>query len=143
MIDGFLVSYPAFYGNYLYIPKSYVDKTETEITNLSVIDVLSNVGGIYVIAIAIYRFLYGTNEISPWGLIQNLPYIRHRVRSVLHNSLSPNIPFTGSALSKDLSADEKVVAIEQRQLVLELFLKEYVVNVNNIAYDKMFVNTRL
>ena len=130
-------------------------------------DAISNVGGIYAAALVIYRFLYGmwtdfyllsleyivtyyncffftgTDGIRPWGLVQNLPHIRRKARSALHNSLSPNIPFTGSVLSKDLLIDEKVAAIEQKQLALELFLKEYVVNVNNIAYDKMFVNTRL
>ncbi|CAG8508203.1 7363_t:CDS:2 [Paraglomus brasilianum] len=138
MIDGFLVSYPGN-GNYSYIeinPKSFVTRTETEISNLTIMDAISNVGGIYAAALVIYRFLYGTDGIRPWGLVQNLPHIRRKARSALHNSLSPNIPFTGSVLSKDLLIDEKVAAIEQKQLALELFLKEYVVNVDNIIHDQ-------
>jgi len=72
---------------------------------------------------------------NPWGLIQNLPRVRHKVRSALYDSLRPNIPFSGPILSKNLSSDEKVVAVEQRLLSLEFFLKEYVVSVNNIVKD--------
>ena len=77
----------------------------------------------------------------PWGLVQNLPCLRHKVRSALYDNLSdyggksernqkdysnnPNIPFLDPTLSKHLS-------LEERLLSLELFLKEYVVTVDNI-----------
>ena len=73
---------------------------------------------------------------SPWGCVQNLPCIRRKVRTALRDSLSPNIPFSNSVLSKNLTTDEKDVAIEQRLLALELFLKEYVVSVDNIVYGE-------
>ena len=43
------------------------------------------------------------------------------------------MPFSGPVFSKDLSSDEKLVAVQQRLLSLELFLKEYVVGVDNIV----------
>ena len=73
---------------------------------------------------------------SPWGCVQNSPCIRRKVRTALHDSLSPNIPFSDTVLSKKSSSDEKHVAIEQRLLALELFLKEYVVSVDNIVYGE-------
>ena len=80
---------------------------------------------------------------SPWGLIQNLPCIRRKVRFALYDSLSnygkseknqqddsdtdnPNIPFLDPALSKNFS-------VEQRLLSLELFLREYVISVDKIV----------
>ena len=66
----------------------------------------------------------------PWGLVQNLPCIRRKVRTALHDSLSPNIPFSGSVFSEDLSSDDKIDAVGKRLLSLELFLKEYVVDVD-------------
>ena len=75
---------------------------------------------------------------NPWGLVQNLlPCFRRKIRSRLYESLSPNIPFSGPVFSKDLSSDEKLVAVQQRLLSLELFLKEYVVGVDNIMSDEI------
>ena len=73
---------------------------------------------------------------GPWGFIQNLPCVRSRVRTALRDNLRPNIPFSDSVISKDLSIDEKFAAMEQRQLALELFLKEYVVSVDNVVDDE-------
>ena len=50
----------------------------------------------------------------------------------LRNSLRPNIPFSGSVLGKDLSIDEK-------QARLELFLREYVLEVDYVFEDEKAV----
>ncbi|CAG8466875.1 4881_t:CDS:2 [Paraglomus brasilianum] len=141
-ISSLFVSYPYYlndagYASVTMKPKSYMVETETETPNLSIIDLFSAVGGIYAATIATYRCLYGADKIDPWGWVQNFPCIRYRVRSALRDSLSPNIPFTNTVLTKDCSIDEKVIAIEQRQLALELFLREYVVNVDNGVYGKI------
>ena len=78
-------------------------------------------------------FSIGADGIGPWGCVQSLlPCARHRVKSRLYRSLSPNIPFSGPVFSKGLSSDEKFDAVGQRLLSLELFLKEYVVNVGSM-----------
>ncbi|CAG8466855.1 4880_t:CDS:2 [Paraglomus brasilianum] len=127
MISSILVSYPNIfvegYANIAIRPNSYIVIMETEKSDLTVSDFLSAVGGIYTFAMGIYLFLFGSYEMNPWGLIQNLPRVRHKVRSALYDSLRPNIPFSGPILSKNLSSDEKVVAVEQRLLSLEFFLK--------------------
>jgi hypothetical protein len=74
---------------------------------------------------------------NPWGIVQKLPCIRGRARGALHRSLSPNIPFTMEVISNNLSTEEKVATIAQRQLALELFLKDYVVKVDNIVYGNV------
>src|SRR5690348_11011216 len=82
-----------------------------------------------------FFFLPGSKELRPWGLCQKLPYIRSKVSDALHDSLrnygkseknnsdNPNIPFLAPKLSKNLS-------VEERLLALEFFLKEYVVTVD-------------
>ncbi|CAG8619517.1 3570_t:CDS:2, partial [Paraglomus brasilianum] len=141
MISSILVSYPnSTFGSYATIsirPNSYIVITEIENSDLTVSDFLSAVGGIYATAMGIYLFLYGSYEMNPWGLIQNLPRVRHKVRTTLYESLRPNIPFSGPVLSKDLSSDEKFEAVQQRLLLLEFFLKEYVVGVDNIMSDEI------
>ncbi|CAG8654233.1 7393_t:CDS:2, partial [Paraglomus brasilianum] len=139
LIDSVLVPYPPDDTNYVTLrirPKSYIVVTETENSDSSVIDFLSAVGGIYATAMGVYAFLYGADAMGPWGFVQNLPCIRRKVKAALRDSLRPNIPFSDSVLSKDLSIDEKFVAMEQRQLALELFLKEYVVSVDNVEEDE-------
>jgi hypothetical protein len=84
----------------------------------------------------------GTYGVSPWGIVHNLPGVRSRVRSALYNSLSPNIPFTKEVISNNLSTEEKVAAIAQRQLALELFLREYVVSVENVVSGENVVRKR-
>ncbi|CAG8639111.1 7657_t:CDS:2 [Paraglomus brasilianum] len=139
MINSILVSYPNIavgsYANVIISPNSYIVITETENSDLTVSDFLSAVGGIYTFAMGIYLFLFGSDEMSPWGLIQNLPCARYKVRSALYQSLRPNIPFSGPILSNDLSVDQKFEAMEKRHLALELFLKEYVVSVDNVVKD--------
>ena len=88
------------------------------------------------ILITLIFFLTGADAIDPWGFVQNLPCVRSRVKAGLRDSLRPNIPFSDSVLSKGLSIDEKFATMEQRQLALELFLKEYVVSVDNIVEDE-------
>ncbi|CAG8623925.1 11400_t:CDS:10, partial [Paraglomus brasilianum] len=155
LISSVFVSYPnSAVGSYATVfirPNSYVVITEIENSDLTVSDILSAVGGIYTAVMGVYMFLYGSDEMSPWGLIQNLPCIRRKVRSTLYDRLShyrefernqqddsdnPNIPFVGPVLSKNLSSDEKFVAVEQRLLSLEFFLREYVVNVDNVVKNK-------
>ena len=70
-------------------------------------------------------FLTGSEEMSPWGLIQNLPCIRRKVRFALYDSLSnygkseknqqddsdidnPNIPFLDPVLSKNFSVEQLI-----------------------------------
>ena len=98
-------------------------------------------------------FLIGSEELSPWGLIHKLPCIRHKVRSTLYlhlrnygkseknqhaNNDNPNIPFLDPTSSKNLS-------VEQRLLSLELFLKEYVVRVDNVVKNgrRMIMHLRI
>ena len=88
---------------------------------------------------------------GPWGKIQNLPFIHPRVKSTLEERLrderefkksqqddsnNSNIPFSGSVFSGNLSSEQKIVALEQRQLALEFFLREYVVSVDDILSDE-------
>ncbi|CAG8622177.1 5913_t:CDS:2 [Paraglomus brasilianum] len=139
MISSILISYPNLvvgsYAAVLMRPNSYIVVTETENSDLTVTDLISAVGGIYTAAMTIYMFLFGADVIGPWGLIQNLPCVRRKVRSTLHKSLSPNIPFSGPILSDDLSVDQKLKAIEKRHLALEFFLQDYVVSVENVVND--------
>ena len=71
---------------------------------------------------------------KPWGLTQNLPCCRDKVKSRLCDRIEYNCLFTGP-LSNDLSTDAKIAEIGKRQIALESFLKEYVVNVGIIGVD--------
>ncbi|CAG8466817.1 4878_t:CDS:2 [Paraglomus brasilianum] len=144
MINSILVSYPNIaVGSYAAVvirPNSYIVITETENSDLTVTDLISAVGGIYTAAMTIYMFLFGADVIGPWGLIQNLPCVRHRVRSALYDNLRPNIPFSGPILSDNFSVDQKFKAMEKRHLALEFFLQDYVVSVDNIVKDDTHKN---
>ncbi|CAG8550391.1 6293_t:CDS:2 [Paraglomus brasilianum] len=56
-------------------PSSYIVNTEIEKSNMTLLDVLSALGGMYSLIMAFYGILYGDRAIEPWGLVQKM---RHK-----------------------------------------------------------------
>ncbi|CAG8654040.1 2298_t:CDS:2 [Paraglomus brasilianum] len=147
-------------------PTSYIVRTETENSNLSLLDVLSAVGGIYGTAMTFYVILFGADRVgAPWGLYQIIPLVKRDVRKELVVLAEAGL-FKGSLIHKAganpetsneeipekedvkqppgtvnrsnvLSLEEKQAAMEERQTImenrqiaLEVFLKDYVLEVD-------------
>ncbi|CAG8550209.1 6670_t:CDS:2 [Paraglomus occultum] len=53
-------------------PSSYIINTETEKSNLTLLDVLSALGGMYALIVALYGLLYGDRALEPWGWVQRI-----------------------------------------------------------------------
>ncbi|GES78850.1 galactose oxidase [Rhizophagus clarus] len=91
-------------------------------------------GGAWGLAVAIYALLFGTDTLRPWGIVQSYCYgFSHLTKRKLKKTL-PIIPFHEASSSNtedsDLSLAEKVKMLQSKIDSLELFLREYVVDVD-------------
>ncbi|CAG8575957.1 6127_t:CDS:2 [Paraglomus occultum] len=73
-------------------PSSYIVNTEIEKSDLTLLDVLSALGGMYSLIMAFYVILYGDKSIEPWGLIQKLR--AKSVRNELEDKKGKHIDMT-------------------------------------------------
>ncbi|CAG8609342.1 12364_t:CDS:2 [Ambispora gerdemannii] len=90
-----------------------------QITRPTFLGGLGLFGGVWVIAAGVYACLFGTGVLHPWGLIHR--YCFPNDNSKLVRNKFPIIPFFSPA-TNDPKSDDEFKA-------LELFLKDYVVNV--------------
>ncbi|CAI2173950.1 20307_t:CDS:2 [Funneliformis geosporum] len=95
-------------------------KVETEQKTRTVFSIVGLVGG-----------AYGTNVIRPWGCVQYSCGLRDRTHNKLRKEL-PVIPLVNdleiSNTSREISREEHI-ALQRRVHSLEVFLREYVVDV--------------
>ncbi|CAG8542896.1 9398_t:CDS:2 [Paraglomus brasilianum] len=134
-------------------PYSYMITTEVEKSNLTLLDVLSGLGGMYSLIVAFYGLLYGAKAVVPWGCVQriNLKFIGCNFRKLVLNKLDPIAVWVERHKdNEDESVKRNVVIenatdvfsnkineIEKRQEALELFLQNYVVDMTFYTdYDK-------
>ncbi|CAG8550408.1 6294_t:CDS:2 [Paraglomus brasilianum] len=71
-------------------PSSYMVNTEIEKSNMTLLNVLSALGGMYSLIVALYGLLYGDRAIEPWGWVQHiqLKYIGCGFRKLVIEELS-------------------------------------------------------
>ncbi|CAG8598820.1 13619_t:CDS:2 [Ambispora gerdemannii] len=114
-------------------PRSYMVERFREQRSKTFLVGLGLFGGVWVIATGVYACLFGTNALQPWGLIHrycfpnyNNNHIRTRFPTIplLSSATNRNFPTTNNPESDDAIRSR----LEQRINVLELFLKDYVVN---------------
>ncbi|RIA80025.1 hypothetical protein C1645_839419 [Glomus cerebriforme] len=130
-------------------PTSGSIQVDREVRTHTYLGGLGLMGGAWGLATAIYAMLFGVDTLRPWGIVQSYCCGFSRLTKNKLKNTFPIIPFFSKSyldnknhLSKfDLSLDEKIelVSILQSRIdSLELFLQEYVVDVNylNGIWDK-------
>ncbi|CAG8727149.1 15853_t:CDS:2, partial [Gigaspora margarita] len=125
---------------------STVVETETEKLVLTLLDVFGFFGGLFTLITTIFVILFGENKKNPWGIVQFISCcgIKQSIQNSLYDSFKGQIPFTDKGARLDCppqQVEDRISALEQRHKALELFLQDYVVNVN-ILYDKNGENSK-
>ncbi|CAG8651398.1 10170_t:CDS:10 [Funneliformis caledonium] len=115
--------------------QNFLITKETELRHETNFSMLALVGGAWSLAAALYAALFGVDLIRPWGWVQFYCCgVRKKARNKLIKSL-PVIPLINNSerpqppTSRDISRDEHA-ALQRRVDALEVFLREYVVDVN-------------
>ncbi|RIA80027.1 hypothetical protein C1645_745531 [Glomus cerebriforme] len=95
---------------------------------------LGLMGGAWGLATAIYELLFGTDTLRPWGIIQSYCCGFSRLtRDELKKTL-PTIPFFDKSYSDTKNQNDlSLTELQSRIKSLELFLQEYVVDVNYLS----------
>ncbi|CAB5360068.1 unnamed protein product [Rhizophagus irregularis] len=107
---------------------------DKELRTHTYLSVLGLIGGAWGLAAAIYTFLFGANILQPWGAVQSHCCGFSRLtQNKLKDSL-PIVPFSDDPKTKNhqinsLSLAEQNKLFLSRLNSLELFLQEYVVDV--------------
>ncbi|CAG8545933.1 1787_t:CDS:2 [Funneliformis caledonium] len=99
--------------------------------NKKLLSVFGLMGGAWGLASALYAALFGVDSIHPWGFIQSC-YCGYGHR--IHNKFKKTMPvlplINPSSLMTELnSSSPNVKELHDRLISLEIFLKEYVVDV--------------
>ncbi|GBC04962.1 hypothetical protein RclHR1_05970019 [Rhizophagus clarus] len=111
------------------IPPSYDNKSYIEST-------LGLIGGACGFATAIYALLFGASQLRPWGIVQLYCCGFSRLTQKKLMKTLPMIPFFDTSytnIKNDDSSDHDLSLAEKNEIrikSLELFLQEYVVDVN-------------
>ncbi|CAB4495224.1 uncharacterized protein OCT59_010266 [Rhizophagus irregularis] len=117
-------------------PKGAIIQIDREIRTHTYLSGMGLLGGAWGLAAAMYSLLFGADTIRPWGIVQSYCYGFSRLTRRKLKETLPIIPFYDKSYTDanhDLSLDEKIELIpllQSRIDSLELFLREYVVDVN-------------
>ncbi|RGB29339.1 hypothetical protein C1646_766736 [Rhizophagus diaphanus] len=118
------------------MPKGAIIQIDREIRTHTYLSGIGLLGGAWGLAAAMYSLLFGADTIRPWGIVQSYCYGFSRLTRRKLKETLPIIPFYEKSYTDanhDLSFDEKIELIpllQSRIDSLELFLREYVVDVN-------------
>ncbi|CAI2172344.1 1734_t:CDS:2 [Funneliformis geosporum] len=110
---------------------SFLMQVETEQRTRTLLSVLGLMGGAWGLASALYAILFGVDSIRPWGCIQSFySKTRHRTYNKFKKTI-PVLPLINShsSMKEFDSSSPDVKKLHDRLLSLEIFLKEYVVDV--------------
>ncbi|KAF0550198.1 hypothetical protein F8M41_024944 [Gigaspora margarita] len=97
----------------------------------TVLSSLGLFGGVFGLVTSFYALLFGTGAIKPWGLVQrHLFKVNQIVQDKLLSTLE-SMPFISHLThdTNDLDDDLSIEKLEKRLDLLQLFLRDYVVNV--------------
>ncbi|CAG8633899.1 15235_t:CDS:2 [Dentiscutata heterogama] len=112
-------------------PQSFIVQVDTDQRLKNVLNSLGLFGGAFGLITSFYTLLFGTGVIKPWGFVQrHLFKVNKIVQNKLVNTLE-SMPFI-SHLTHDadnFKDDLSVEKLEKRLDLLQLFLRDYVVNV--------------
>ncbi|RIB13441.1 hypothetical protein C2G38_2248857 [Gigaspora rosea] len=113
---------------------------ETEQRSHTILSSLGLIGGVWSLAICVYKLLFGDDAIRPFGLIQKHGYFYERTQKKLSKFLStlPLIQLLDSSKNIDDDDESRVDQLEKQINDLELFLRDYVVDAQQL--DKTYIN---
>ncbi|CAI2164430.1 5934_t:CDS:2 [Funneliformis geosporum] len=123
-----------FESGVLLVVQNHLIKKETEQRTRTFFRFFGLVGGAWGLAAVFYAALFGVDLIRPWGCVQ---FYCCGLRNSTYNKLKktlPIIPLINSSESPPPSSGD--VALQQRVEAIEVFLREYVVDVNYLENAK-------
>ncbi|PKC67629.1 hypothetical protein RhiirA1_458175 [Rhizophagus irregularis] len=142
-IESALIGGPLLYksteGSLIFFnikPKSKnVIRVDKEVRSKTYLSGLGLIGGAWGLMAALYAFLFGADTLRPWGAVQSYFCGFSRFTQKKLKKIFPIIPFSDTSYKNfkkyppyhELSSDEQT---ELRINSLELFLREYVVDVH-------------
>ncbi|CAG8515434.1 1917_t:CDS:2 [Ambispora leptoticha] len=103
--------------------------------DITVLSILSSLGGGFGLGMAVYAFCFGAPQLGPWGWAQEVYGCRHKLKMKLGERFHDFVPLVDERPSyDDLDASEsaRITALERRSEALELFLRDYVVDVGDL-----------
>ncbi|CAG8548122.1 19346_t:CDS:2 [Gigaspora margarita] len=106
-------------------PHSFIVQIDTDQSSLGLF------GGVFGLVTSFYALLFGTGAIKPWGLVQrHLFKVNQIVQDKLLSTLE-SMPIISHLThdTNDLDDDLSIEKLEKRLDLLQLFLRDYVVNV--------------
>ncbi|CAG8613124.1 10656_t:CDS:2, partial [Dentiscutata heterogama] len=109
---------------------------ETEQRTHTILSSLGLLGGVWSIATIAYKLLFGDDSIQPFGLIQKFGHFNKLNQKKLTEHLS-TIPLVQGSFN-NIDGENRVVRLDKKINNLELFLRDYVVEVQQL--DKIYKN---
>ncbi|RIB24993.1 hypothetical protein C2G38_2167035 [Gigaspora rosea] len=116
-------------------PEFDITTVETEQRSHTVLNSLGLIGGAWSLALCAYKILFGDDAIRPFGLLLNRSYFNKRTQKKLTKFMStyPLVHLLDSSNNIDDEDDEsRVDHLEQKINDLELFLRDYVVEAQQL-----------
>ncbi|RIA90353.1 hypothetical protein C1645_823489 [Glomus cerebriforme] len=104
-------------------------QVDKEVRSHTYLGGLGLVGGAWGLAAAIYAFLFGADALRPWGAVHLYCCGFSRSAQRRFRNASSNIPFFDTSDPNTLSLAEQNRLLRSRIDSLELFLQEYVIDV--------------
>ncbi|CAG8511841.1 15568_t:CDS:2 [Funneliformis caledonium] len=121
-----------YFSKFVLTVATFQIQVETERRIRTLLGVFGIVGGASSIAMALYTFLFGANLFRPWGYTQAYCCgLSYRTYNKLKNSF-PVLPLVNSSslMTKPNPSLQDIKELQDRLNSLEMFLKEYVIDVN-------------
>ncbi|CAI2195619.1 952_t:CDS:2, partial [Funneliformis geosporum] len=119
---------------------SFRMQVETEKRTRTLLGVFGLVGGAWGLSSALYATLFGVDAIRPWGCLQTDCGLRRRTYNKLKRRI-PVLPLinSSSSMTELNSYSPDVKELRDRLISLEIFLKEYVVDINYLEKSEKTV----
>ncbi|RIB24994.1 hypothetical protein C2G38_567995 [Gigaspora rosea] len=112
-------------------PQSFIVQVDTDQRLKTVLNSLGLFGGAFGLVTSFYALLFGTGAIKPWGLVQRHLFKVNRIVQDKLLSTLESMTFISHLThdTDDLKEDLSTEKLEKRLDLLQLFLRDYVVNV--------------
>lgn len=117
-------------------PQTFFVEVETETRSSTVLTAFALLGGIWCLFLTVYTVLFGMTSVRPWGCVQSYCCcFAYQTKAKLREiyPVPPLIDTPGFPYATEQgSLSQVVVQLQRRHEVLEMFIREYVVDVRHL-----------